>query len=81
MNCVNYGGPLKEKMKRVRASGCTPAVLELIGVLLIIFTFFTVIGPIIGFLFLILGHNAAYTKEKVYVCKACKSELPTQQSN
>ena len=78
MNCAKCGGTLNEKSKRVRTSGSTPFLFELIGVLLIIFTFTTVIGPIIGFLFLVLGHNAAYKREKIYVCKSCNAKFPAQ---
>jgi hypothetical protein len=48
----------------------------LIGVLLIFFTFMTIIGPIIGILFIVLGHCAAYNKIKFYRCNACCSEFP-----
>jgi len=78
VNCIKCGGTLKKKSKRVKAKGATPFLFELIGVLLIIFTFSTGIGPIIGFLFIILGHNAAYKKENIYVCKSCSSEFPIQ---
>jgi hypothetical protein len=78
VDCIKCGGPLREKSKRVRAKGATPFLFELIGVLLIIFTFSTMIGPVIGFLFIILGHNAAYNKEKTYVCKSCNSVFPVQ---
>jgi predicted nucleic-acid-binding Zn-ribbon protein len=81
VDCIKCGNSLKEKSKRVRTTGSTPFLLELIGVLLILFTFSTVIGPIVGLLFIILGHNAAYKKIKVYVCKSCKTEFPEQESS
>ena len=71
MKCSNCEGTLTAKKKRVRNSGSGSCLLELVGVLLIIFTFFTIIGPIIGFIFLILGHQAAYKKEKIYSCSNC----------
>lgn len=81
MDCIKCGNSLKKKSVRVRASGSTPFLFELIGVLLILFTFSTVVGPIVGLLFIILGHNAAYKKVKVYVCKSCKAEFPEQDSS
>jgi len=76
MNCPKCGEALKSKIKRERASGAGSCLLELIGLLLIIFTFWTIIGPIIGFLVIVLGHCAAYKKVKVYRCPACRSEFP-----
>ena len=78
MDCIKCGGSLKEESKRVRTTGATPFLFELIGVLLIIFTFTTIIGPIIGFFYLLLGHSAAYKKEKMYVCKACDAQYPVK---
>lgn len=74
--CPTCGQPLTAKTKRQRASGPSSCLLELIGLLIIVFTFFTIVGPIIGFLFIILGHYAAYKKVNIYVCRSCKSRFP-----
>ena len=76
LSCPKCGGPLSSRTKRKRASGAGACLFELIGVLLVIFTFFTIIGPIIGILFIVAGHCAAYKKVKLYNCRACRSEFP-----
>jgi hypothetical protein len=81
VNCIKCGNSLKKNSKRIRKKGSTPFLLELIGVLIIIFTFSSIIGPIIGFLIIILGHNSAYEKVNVYSCKKCKTDFPAQGSS
>lgn len=63
------------KTKRIRNSGAGSCLLELVGVLLIVFTFWTVIGAVIGFAFLIFGHMAAYRSITVCKCSKC-GEFP-----
>jgi len=79
VNCIECGGSLKKKSKRVRTKGCTPFLFELIGVIGIIYSFlisegFNIIIFGIGFIFLLLGHSAAYTKQVTFICKSCKTE-------
>jgi rRNA maturation endonuclease Nob1 len=76
VNCPLCGGNLAERTRRRRAAGSGSCLLELIGLLLILFTWPTVIGPIIGVLVLILGHNAAYVRDRYYRCRACQREFP-----
>lgn len=76
MNCPQCAAPLKVIRKRKRASGPGSCLFELIGVLLIVFTFPTVIGPIVGFLFLLLGHFAAYKTVELGRCRDCGNEYP-----
>ena len=75
MDCNNCGNRLKVKFKKVRASGATPFVLELIGVVIIFMNLDSIGLILVGFILLILGHNAAYKKEKYYICKSCKSKF------
>ncbi len=60
----------KEIAKDKIGFGC---LLELLGIALIIFTFFTVIGPIAGFIILLYGFSIA--RQKRYVCRNCGNEL------
>jgi rubrerythrin len=48
-------------------------VLQWIGLALVIFTFMSVIGPIIGVILIIAG-AVAYRKRK-YLCRKCRNEM------
>jgi len=76
MNCPRCDVVLVKRTRRVRASGPTSCLAELIGVLLIFFTLVTIIGPIIGLIFLFLGHSAAYRKVTCYRCPDCGTDYP-----
>ena len=79
INCPQYGGSLSSTTKRQSAKGATPFLFELIGVLIMVFSYgteYVVIGFLVGFLALILGHNAAYEKIRIRKCHSRKSEYP-----
>ena len=76
MNCPQCGTALKKQTKKVRAKGGSSCVFELIGLLILITTFWTIIGAIVGILFIYLGHRAAYAQQTTLLCPACNAKYP-----
>jgi len=74
--CPDCGKPLKKTTKKERATGGGSCALELIGLIILITTFWTGIGAIIGILFIYLGHRAAYTYTPLLTCPTCKKTIP-----
>lgn len=60
----------KAKLKDRLGVGC---IIQAIGLLLGLVTFFTIIGPVIGLLLFIVGTK--YAGEKIYFCNNCNNEV------
>jgi hypothetical protein len=76
MNCPKCSSILEKRKRRIRASGPASCFLELLGVIIILTTFWTIIGAVVGLIIIYLGHLAAYSYEISYVCRSCNSSYP-----
>jgi len=74
--CPKCQVPLKSKQVKSRAKGGSSCALELLGLIILITTFWTVIGAIAGIIIIYLGHKAAYQYNTVSHCPECKAVYP-----
>lgn len=74
--CPRCQTPLKTVTRKTRATGGGACALELLGLIILLTTFWTIIGAVAGILVIYLGHRAAYQYNKVLHCPACATQYP-----
>ncbi len=72
--CEGCGGQLDVRRLRVRIASGLRLALEIVGVLVIIATFASIVGPFLGLLLILLAERFGYRTEAHHFCAACRKQ-------
>ena len=72
--CEDCGGPLHVRRVRVRVASAFRLTLEIVGVLMIIALFASIVGPLLGLLLIFFAERFGYRTETHHFCPACRKQ-------